>query len=357
MVHMEIGIIGLPQSGKTTLFHALAGAEKATSTYSSGRLEIHTAIAQVPDERVDVLSKMFNPRKTIYAKVTYADIAGLDKGITQKGLPGPFVNQLGQMDAFVHVLRAFQDPLALDSPSDPAGDLAILDTEFLLNDLGAVERRYEKIVESIGKGAKDKELALKEKTLFERLKAWLEEEKPLRDLDLTHEETLLTRGYGFLSIKPLLIIVNAGDEGTPPEIPYPHRHSAVVALRGRLEREIADLAPEDAPMFMAEYGIAELSRSKVIRLSYDLLGLQSFFTVGEDEVRAWTIRRGATAVEAAGEIHTDLAKGFIRAEVVAYQDLIELGSMSEAKLKGRLRLEGKEYIVQDGDIVHIRHSM
>src|SRR5512136_2681704 len=176
IVGMEIGIIGPPQSGKTTIFHALAGGEKATSAYSSGRLEIHTAITGVPDERVDILSKMFNPRKTIYAKVTYADIAGLDKGISKKGLPGPFVNQLGQLDAFVVVLRAFDDPLVVhEGPIDPIGDLAILDTEFLLNDMGAVERRYEKIVESIGKGGKDRELALKEKMLFERLKAWLDE--------------------------------------------------------------------------------------------------------------------------------------------------------------------------------------
>jgi GTP-binding protein YchF len=355
IAHMEIGIIGLPQSGKTTLFHALAGAEKATAAYSAGRLEIHTATTNVPDERVDILSKMFNPRKTIYAKVTYADIAGLDKGITKKGLPGPFVNQLGQMDAFVHVLRAFPDPLG-GNPIDPAGDLAILDTEFLLNDLGAVERRYEKILESISKGAKDKDVALKEKALFEKLKAWLEEEKPLRDLDLTLDEVALTRGYGFLSLKPMLIVINCADEGAPPEVPYPHQHSAVVALRGRLEREIAELSSEDAPMFMEEYGITELSRSKVIRLSYDLLGLQSFFTVGEDEVRAWTILRGATAVDAAGAIHTDLAKGFIRAEVTAYHDLVELGSLKEAQHKGKFRLEGKEYVVHDGDIVHIRHS-
>jgi GTP-binding protein YchF len=358
MTGMQIGIIGLPQTGKTTIFHALAGGEKAASAFSAGRLEIHTAIATVPDDRVDILSKMFKPRKTIYARVTYADIAGLDKGITQKGLPGPFINQLSQMDAFVHVVRSFDDPaVPHEGPIDPAGDINILDTEFLLNDLGAVERRYEKILESISKGAKDKELALKEKAIFERLKECLEAEKPLRDLDLPHEEIQALRGYGFLTIKPLLIVINIGDESAAPEIQYDHKHSAVVALRGRLEREIAELAPEDAELFMKEYGIAELSRSKVIRLSYDLLGLQSFFTVGEDEVRAWTVRRNAFAVEAAGEIHTDLAKGFIRAEVVGYQDLIDLGGMSEAKTKGKFRLEGKEYVVKDGDILHVRHNM
>ncbi|CAG1003106.1 partial Ribosome-binding ATPase YchF, partial [Gammaproteobacteria bacterium] len=258
---MQIGIIGLPQSGKTTIFHALAGGEKATSAYSSGRLDIHTAITSVPDERVDILSKMFKPRKTIYAQVTYADIAGLDKGISKKGLPGPFVNLLGQMDAFVLVIRAFDDPsVPHDGPIDPAADLATLDTEFLLNDMGAVERRYEKIVESIGKGGKDRDLALKEKGLFEKLKAHLDQEQPLRDMELTPEEFQMTRGYGFLSIKPVLIIINIGDEGTPPTLEYPHQKSALVALRGRLEREIAELSPEDAPLFMEEYGIKELSR-------------------------------------------------------------------------------------------------
>lgn len=358
MTNMQIGIIGLPQTGKTTIFHALAGGEKAASAFSAGRLEIHTAVANVPDDRVDVLSKMFKPRKTIYARVTYADIAGLDKGISKKGLPGPFINQLGQMDAFVHVVRAFEDPaVPHEGPIEPAGDINILDTEFLLNDLVAVERRYEKIMESITKGAKDKETALKEKAIFERLKECLEGEKPLRDLELPPDEVQALRGYGFLSIKPMLIVINIGDESAASEIPYDHKHSAVVALRGRLEREIAELSPEDASLFMTEYGITELSRSKVIRLSYDLLGLQSFFTVGEDEVRAWTVRRNAPAVEAAGEIHTDLSKGFIRAEVVSYHDLLELGSMAEAKTKGKFRLEGKEYVVKDGDIMHIRHNM
>jgi hypothetical protein len=173
---------------------------------------------------------------------------------------------------------------------------------------------------------------------------------------MTSEEEQGVRGYGLLSLKPALIVVNAGDEGAPAlQVDAPK--TAVVALNGKLEREIAELAPDDAAMFMQEYGISELSRSRVIGLSYDLLGLHSFFTVGEDEVRAWTVGKGATAVEAAGAIHTDLAKGFIRAEVVAYHDLIELGGMNEAKNKGKFRLEGKEYVVKDGDIVHIRHNM
>ncbi|HJW83569.1 MAG TPA: redox-regulated ATPase YchF [Anaerolineae bacterium] len=354
---MQIGIIGLPQTGKTTIFHALAGGEKAVATFSSGLLKIQTAVTAVPDPRVDRLSAMFNPRKTSYAKVTYADIGGLEKGVGRTGLPGPFVNQLGQMDAFLHVLRAFEDPAVPhgEGSIDIARDLSIVDTEFLLNDLGSVERRLERLEQSIKKGASDREQAAKEKVLFERMHDGLEAEKPLRALAMTREEEQSTRGYGLLTLKPTLIVVNAGDNGAPA-LKAAQAKTAVVTLNGKLEREIAELSTEDAAVFMQEFGLGELSRSKVIHLSYDLLGLHSFFTINEDEVRAWTIRKGAHAIEAAGEVHTDLAKGFIRAEVVAYQDLVDLGGMNEAKAKGKLRLEGKDYVVKDGDIVHIRHS-
>ncbi len=356
---VQIGIVGLPQSGKTTIFHALAGGEKAVATFSAGLLKIQTATISVPDARVDTLSQMFNPRKTINAKVTYADIAGLEKGVGKSGLPGPFVNQLGQMDAFLHVLRAFDDPSVPRSEGsiDVAHDWSILETEFLLNDLGTVERRLERIDQSIKKGAHDRELALREKSLFDQIQAWLEKEKPLRSLDLSADVEQGLRGYGFLSMKPTLVVINTGDDNQAPAFTVDLARTAVVTLQGKLEREIAELPPGDAALFMQEYGIAELSRSKVIGLSYNLLGVQSFFTVGEDEVRAWTLRRDATAIDAAAAIHTDLAKGFIRAEVVAYQDLIELGGLNEARAKGKLRLEGKEYVVRDGDIVHIRHSM
>lgn len=355
---MQIGIIGLPQTGKTTLFHALAGGEKAISAYSSGQLEIHTAVAEVPDLRVDQLSGIFQPKKTVYAKVTFADIAGLDKGVSKKGLPGAFVNLLGQMDAFVQVVRAFDNPSVAPSEGsvDPKRDLSLLDTEFLLQDLSTVERRYERLLEGLKKGAIDRDQALREKQGFETMKAALEEEKPLRDLGLSPEEIKPIRGYGFLTLKPVLVVVNTGDDGKGPDIPYGHQSSAVVYLSARLEKEIADLSPEDAALFMEEYAIRDLSRTRVLQLSYELLGLQSFFTVGEDEVRAWTIRRGATALEAAATVHSDLAKGFIRAEVVGFEELIDLGGWNQVKNKGRLRLEGKDYVVQDGEIVHIRHS-
>jgi GTP-binding protein YchF len=355
---MQIGIIGMPQTGKTTLFQALAGSEKAVSAFSSGKLEIHTAIAEIPDTRVDQLSRMFQPERTVYAKVTFADIAGLDKGISKKGLPGAFVNLLGQMDAFVHVVRSFDNPAVAHSEGtvDPMRDLTLLDTEFLLQDLTTVERRYERLVEGLKKGAMDREQGLKEKQWLEIMKEGLEAEKPLRDLGLTPEDIKPFKGYGFLSLKPVLVLVNTGDDGAGPEIAYKHQASAVVHLSARLEKEISELSAEDAALFMEEYAISELSRSRVLQLSYNILGLQSFFTVGEDEVRAWTIRQGATALEAASAVHSDLARGFIRAEVVGVKELIEMGGWNQVKNKGRLRLEGKEYVVQDGDIVHIRHS-
>ena len=355
---MQIGIIGLPRCGKTTLFHALAGGEKAVATFSAGPLKIQTAVASVPDARLDVLSAMFKPRRAVYAKVTYADVGGLDKGVGKTGLPGPFVNQIGQMDAFVHVLRAFDDPSVPHSEGsvDPLRDRAILDTEFLLNDLGIVERRWERVDQSIKKGAPDREQAAKEKALLGRLKEALEAETPLRAVALSAEEEQSLRGFGLLTLKPMLLVFNVGEGSRAPDFESDSAKIAIVALNARLEHEIIELSTDDAALFMQEYGISELSRTKVIRLSYDLLGVQSFFTIGEDEVRAWTVRKNATALEAAAAVHTDLAQGFIRAEVVSYHDLVELGGMNEAKARGRLRLEGKEHTVKDGDIVHIRHS-
>jgi hypothetical protein len=356
---MQIAIVGLPQSGKTTVFKALAGGQKSVSTFSSGRLEVWEAVTEVPDERLDTLDKMFSPRKKTYAKVTFADIAGLEEGVASKGLPGNFISLLSRMDALIHVLRGFENPAVPPAGDrvDPARDLAVLEADFLLHDLGLVEKRFERIAEGLKKGALDRERALAEKDLFERLKAALEQEQPLRDLSLTAEETKALKGYGFLSLKPVLVLVNTGDDGQAPPVAYDHRQSRIVALSGKLESELAELPPDEAELFQEEYGITELSRGRLIRLSYALLGLQSFFTVGEDEVRAWTIPVGGTALEAAGAIHSDLAKGFIRAEVIGYDELMALGGLPQAKNKGKLRLEGKEYPVQDGEIVHIRHSM
>jgi GTP-binding protein YchF len=244
------------------------------------------------------------------------------------------------------------------SSINPLRDIAAMDAELLLNDLIAVERKLERLAEERKKGGgRDKAVIERELALFEKLHAALTEENPLRDVDLSAEEDKTLSGFGFLTRKPVLIVLNLSEGQEPLQIDYPHRHARLVSLQGKLEMDIAQLSPEDAQVFLSEYGIEELGLLRVIRLSYDLLGLQSFFTVGEDEVRAWTVRRGATAHEAAGAIHTDLQKGFIRAEVVSYQDLTALGGMAEARAKGKLRLEGKDYVVQDGEIVHVRFNI
>ena len=352
---MRLGIIGLPQSGKTTLFNALTRGTQPTGA-ASGRMEVHTAVVDVPDPRVDRLSAMFKPKKTIYAKVTYADIAGLDGSASKSGIPGALLNQLSQMDGFIHVVRCFEDENVPHPQGsvNPARDLGAMDSEFILNDLIAVERKLERLVEERKKGGgRDKAVINAEQVVFERFQAVLSEEKPLRDIVISAEEDKLLSGYGFLSRKPVLVVLNLSEGQTAPQIDYPHQHSQLVALQGKLEMDIAQLPADEMKMFLEEYKIEEPSLNRMIRLSYDVLGLQSFFTVGPDECRAWTVRRGALAPEAAGEIHTDLQKGFIRAEVVAYDDLIALGGMNEARTHGKLRREGKEYIVQDGDILNI----
>ncbi len=356
---MRLGIIGLPQSGKTTLFNALTRGTQPTGM-SAGRVEVHTGVVDVPDPRVDLLSGMFKPKKTIYAKVTYADIAGLEGSAAKTGISGTLLNQLTQMDAFLQVVRCFEDE-NIPHPHgslDPVRDIASMESEFILNDLIAVERKLERLTEERKKGVgRDKAVVLAETVLFERFHAALAEETPLRDLAISAEEEKLFSGFGFLSRKPMLIVLNLAEGQKSPEIHYSHQHTQVVALQAKLEMDIAQLPPDEIKMFLEEYGIEEPSLNRMIRVSYDLLGLQSFFTVGPDEVRAWTVRRGATAPEAAGEIHTDLQKGFIRAEVVSYTDLTSLGGMTEARSHGKLRLEGKEYIVQDGDILNIRFNL
>jgi GTP-binding protein YchF len=354
---MRLGIIGLPQSGKTTLFNALTRGHQPTGL-SAGKVAMHTAVVDVPDPRVDRLAAMFNPKKVIYAKVTYVDIAGIEGTRNQGGLPGALLNQLTQMDGFIQVVRCFEDenlPHPLGSV-DPQRDIQVMESEFILNDLIAVERKLERLEEERRKGARDKASMEREIGVFQRLQQALSAEIPLRDVELSPEEEHLLSGFGFLTRKPMLIVLNLAEGQEPPSITYPHQHSQVVALQGKLEMDIAQLTPEEAAEFMQAYGIEEPSLNRVIRLSYELLGLQSFFTVGPDEVRAWTVRRGATAPEAAGEIHSDMQKGFIRAEVIAYDDLIALGGISEARAKGKLRLEGKDYVVKDGDILTIRFT-
>ncbi len=360
---MELGIIGLPSSGKTTVFNALTGADRPTTVASSGRLELYSMVVDVPDVRVDTLSKLYNPRKTIYAKVTFTDVGGLDQDLGKTGLTGELRNKIAPMDAFVHVVRAFENDLVphLSGSINPQRDVAMLDNEFLLADMLTVENRLARIEEGLHKGARgDERKALQEnQELFHRLQAALNVEMPLRDLDLTAEEVAGLRGFSLLTLKPVLVLLNAGEDLIDPAetLTYDHKQSTVLAMQGKLEMEISQLSAEEATDFMEEFGITELARTRVIQASYQLVGLQSFFTVGEDEVRAWNVRVGAHAQEAAGVIHTDLARGFIRAEVISYTDHIAEGTMVAARKVGKVHLEGKDYIVQDGDIMHVRFSI
>lgn len=356
---MRLGIIGLPNSGKTTIFNALTGSDLETAAVSSGQFEVHTAVVNVPDIRIDNLTAMYNPKRTIYATITYVDIGGLDKGIGQGGLKGQFRNELSQVDGFVHVVRAFQDE-TVPHPYvtvDPKRDLEMIDSEFMLNDLVTVESRIEKLNDEIRiKGKKAEPVVLPQIELMNKLKEQIENERPLRELDLSEEDLKSLRGYGFLTLKPVIVVVNQGEQAVPVEqiITYNYGKSEIVGLQGKLEAEIAQLDADGKAMFMEEYNITELSAAKVVRLSYQLMSIQSFFTVGEDEVRAWSVEVGATAPEAAGAIHSDLQKGFIRAEVMGYDDLIAAGSEAAMKQTGKMRLEGREYVVKDGDILNIR---
>lgn len=358
---MKLGIIGLPGAGKTTIFNALTRGDAPTGRNMGGRFDVLTAVVPVPDRRVDRLAELFSPRKVTYAQVFYTDIAGLQKGMGENGgLAGPLLNHLAGLDGLVHVVRAFEDEFVPhpDGAVDPLRDLAALDTELLLNDLVIVEGKLERLAEGLRKRTlKNRGEALAEQARFERLRAALNDEQPLRDLGLDDPEEKALRGYGLLTLKPVLVVFNIGDEQDEVACCYPHAQSAVASLRGRLEAELAQLPAEEVALFMEEYGVAELGLDRVLRYSYALLGLQSFFTVGEDEVRAWTVRRTATAVEAAATIHTDLARGFIRAEVVPYDELLQLGGMAGARAAGRLRLEGKQYQVQDGEIMHVKFNV
>jgi ribosome-binding ATPase len=358
---MKLGIIGLPESGKTTIFTGLTGGHIAASQNLGGRFEVMTTVVDVPDERVDALSHIFKPRKTTYAKVTYSDIAGLQKGVGESGgMSGQLLNHLAGLDGFVHVVRAFTDDNVPhpEGSVDPARDLATLDTEFLLNDMLVVERRLEKLQEMLRKGGiPNKAASEKELALFEHLQAALIEERPLRNLGLDDETVKALRGYSLLTLKPVLVVINISDDQDEVVLAYDHKQSVVVNLRGKLEMELAQLSGDDLALFMAEYGVSELSLGRLIRLSYDLMGLQSFFTVGEDEVRAWTLKRGATAVDAAAAVHTDLAKGFIRAETIQWEELVELGGLAQARAVGKLRQEGKSYRVHDGDVITVKFNL
>ncbi|HSL33163.1 MAG TPA: redox-regulated ATPase YchF [Candidatus Limnocylindrales bacterium] len=366
---MQIAIVGLAGSGKTTVFNTLTRGHADTGGF--GGLELHVGVVKVPDERLDRLAEIFKPKKVVHADVTYVDLpappASSEGRIGTEELPAEHLARLRESDALLHVVRAFEDD-AHPHPEgsvDPARDLERLDFEFAIADLALVDRRLERLRTSGRHGTQaERESNEREEKVLIRLKEALEAGRPIRDVELEDDEEKAIRGFRFLTQKPVLVLLNVGEADLPAApakvaaiaAGYDHRNALVDALSARIEMELEELEPDDAAVFMEELGIAETGLDRVIGLSYRLLGLISFLTAGPDEVRAWPIRDGSTAVDAAGAIHTDLAKGFIRAETVAYDDLLTLGSMAEARKHGRLRSEGKTYRVRDGDVVEILFS-
>jgi GTP-binding protein YchF len=361
---MQVGLVGLPNSGKTTVFNALTGDNAPTTTYNSGSLDIHTLVVDIVDLRVDKLAEIYQPKKQTYVKVTYSDIGGLrgdtDQGIT---ISGEQVGPIANNDALIHVVRAFEDknvshPL---QTVNPLRDIEVLDAEFLRSDLSKIENRLEKLAHNLqrGKVLPTYEADKKEAETLTKLKEALGKNIPLRDLNLSPEEQKQIRGFQFLTKKPMMILINAGDEGYPEaeRISYPHQQAVVSQIRGRLEMDIIQLDEDDAGMFMEEYGITELSSNRIVNEIYKLLNRMTFFTVGDKEVRAWEAPTNTAALECADIIHSDMARGFIRAEVIPYDDLAAAGSEAAAKSLGKYRLEGKEYEVQDGNVLLIRFNV
>lgn len=361
---MQVGILGLPLSGKTTIFNALTRSRLETSSFAAARFGLSNAVIDVLDPRVDTLSALFNPRKTIYAKVQFSDISGVSKGqaAAGTGLDAQLLNAASKCDALLLVVRGFENEHVppVDGRIEPRRDFEALLLELVFSDLVIVEHRIERLEDGIKKAKSvDRPNLEHEIELMRRLSTALEQGQTVADVELTSEEQVFLRSFQFLTAKPMMVVVNV-NEGAPTDEPdwvAGHRQMAALVLQGELEAEIAQLPPEEVAEFLASYDIAEPGLNRLVRACYNLLGVMSFFTVGEDEVRAWTVQRDATALEAARAIHSDLARGFIRAEVISYAEMVACKTMAEARRLGKLRLEGRDYIVQDGDIVHIRFSV
>ena len=366
---MQIAIVGLAASGKTTVFNTLTRGHAETGGY--GALTLNVGVVKVPDERLDRLAKIFKPKKVVHADVTYVDLPApppsSEGHVGTEELPAEHLARLRESDALLHVVRAFDDPSVphAEGSVDAGRDLERLDLEFILADLSMVDRRLERLSTGGRHGTPaEREANEREEVVLKRLKIELEAGRPIRDAGLTDDEAKTVRGFRFLTEKPVLVLLNIGEGDITGAAAltdriggsYAHAHSMVDHLSARIEMELGELDAADAATFMEELGIAESGLERVIRLSYRLLGLISFLTAGPDEVRAWPVPDGSTAVDAAAAIHTDLAKGFIRAETVSYEDLLALGSTAEARKAGKLRSEGKTYRVADGDVIEILFS-
>ena len=358
---MKTGIIGLPQVGKTSLFKILTKAKLDERGHSR---QEHIGVARVPDERLDKLSALYSPKKTTYASVEFVDVAAIGQEALKETA---FLASLRQVDALIHVLRAFEEEsIPHVGPIDPLRDIKNVEFDLMVSDLTQIEKRLERVEKDLKK-MRTVELE-REHALLVRSREALEKEQPLRELEMTPEEKKLIKGFMFLSQKPILYTLNIGESttlGTDLEAAVSrfkldevaHRPNAgATAICGKVEAELAEMDDEEAAEFLGSYGLHESGLVRLIRKSYELLGLISFFTAGEDECRAWTIPVGSKAPQGAGAIHSDLEHHFIRAETIRWDNLLAAGSEAAARARGTLRLEGKEYVVQDGDVMHIRHS-
>jgi len=363
LTFMRTGIIGLPQVGKTSLFRILTKAHLSEHAYANPR-EAHVGVAKVPDERLDRLAALYSPKKLTHASVEYVDLGAIGQEALRESA---YLGHLRSVDALAHVLRAFEDPsIPHVGPIDPLRDIKNVEFDLMISDLGQIEKRLERVEKDLKK-MRSADLD-KEFDLLKRAKAHLETERPLRELEMTPEDKKRFRGFMFLSEKPILFVLNvseATDLGKDLEQAMAkyklndvasRPNAAAAAICGKVEAELSEMSEEDAAEFLASYGLKESGLSRLIHSTYRLLGLISFFTLGDDECRAWTVPVHSRAVEAAGAIHTDLEKHFIRAETIRWDQLLEAGSETNARSRGTLRLEGKDYVVQDGDVLHIRHS-
>lgn len=362
---LSCGIVGLPTTGKTTLFNLLTGAHVEKSQFFSGKTDANIGVARVPDSRIDFLSKLFKPRKTTYAQMEVIDLPGLVRGASEgQGVGNAFLDGVRKVDALIQVVRAFRNPdvVHVENSIGPLRDMETVNFELLMADLDFVDKR----ITRIRQGKKVTPEQTQELTILEKCLAHLEQELPFSSLELTPEERTTLQNYTFLTDKPMIIVVNLDEEQFAGR-EYPGRAElqqaaaakglAVVELCVQIEEELAELEPADRDAFFQELGITEPAINRVMRVAYETLGLISFFTAGEDEVRAWTIERGTNARRAAGKIHSDLERGFIRAETVKYEEMATYGSFAKVKDAGKLSLEGKDYIVQDGDILNIRFNV